>query len=109
MPIDDWPDDADGDVLRRMRSRGFDFSKEHVIDFNVDFDDWPPAFEAMRALQGAFPGASVYEDADSEDRFVLFKIKSVLTYELVVNTQARATGLVQKYGGRCESWGVLHD
>lgn len=109
MPINDWPDDADGDVLRRMQSRGFDFSAKHVIDFNVDFDDWPPPPEALSALQNAFPGASVYEDAESDDRFVSFKIKDLLTYELVVNIQARATALVQEHGGRCESWGVLHD
>ena len=32
----DWPNDADGDVLRRMKESGFDFSKIHSIDFNID-------------------------------------------------------------------------
>lgn len=109
MLLDEWPDDADGDVLRRMRSRGFDFSKEYVIDFNVDFDDWPPPPGALQALQSSFPGASIYEDSDSGDRFVLFKVKSILTYDFVVGTQAKASNLVQKYAGRCDSWGVLHD
>lgn len=30
-----WPDDADGDVLRRMQRTGFDFSKPCLIDCNV--------------------------------------------------------------------------
>jgi len=33
-----WPDDADGDVLRRMKARGFDFNQPCLVDFNVDFD-----------------------------------------------------------------------
>jgi len=30
-----WPDDADGDVFRRMQKSGFDFDKAVDIDFNV--------------------------------------------------------------------------
>jgi hypothetical protein len=30
-----WPDDADGDVLRRMHAKGFDFANAVDVDFNV--------------------------------------------------------------------------
>lgn len=36
-----WPDDEDGDVLRVLDERGFDFNKEVKIDFEIDFDHWP--------------------------------------------------------------------
>lgn len=35
-----WPNDADGGVLRRLQADGFDFSRPCVIDCNVDFEQW---------------------------------------------------------------------
>jgi hypothetical protein len=32
-----WPNDVDGDVLRRLESIGFEFDQETDIDFNIDF------------------------------------------------------------------------
>lgn len=109
MPSDPWPNDADGDVLRRMQSRGFDFSKTYVIDFNVDFGTWPPSEEVFQILQRAFPTADIYDYSDSEDPHLLLKIEEKLTYDFVIGTQARVTVLVKDYGGRCDSWGILHD
>lgn len=103
-----WPNDADGDVFRKLHSKGFDFSKVYTIDFNVDFDSWPPSAEAIAALKGAFPDAKIYEEEDGEDGYILFKLEAPLTYELVTSTQVKASELVNRYGGRCESWGILH-
>jgi hypothetical protein len=108
MQRDEWPSDADGDVFRRLLSKGFDFSRTYEIDFNIDFDDWPPATEAVSAIAEVFPGAKVYEDGDGEGGYVLFKITARLTYELVLEVQSKASALVAPFGGRCESWGVLH-
>ena len=107
MDANKWPNDADGDVLRRLLAKGFDFSKAQLIDFNVDFEDWPPAQEAIQALQAEFHGVEACEDSENGGGYVLFKMNSILSYDLVIETQAKATHLVAKYGGRCESWGVL--
>jgi len=101
-----WPDDADGDVLRRLEEKGFDFSKHYMVDFNIDFDQWPPIKEAMDVIRIAYPDAKIY--GDGEEGYVLFKVNSLITYDFVVKTQAKASSLVTQYGGRCESWGVLH-
>lgn len=101
-----WPTDADGDVLRRLEVKGFDFTQPCTIDFNVDFDQWPPCREAISVLDRNYPGAKLY--GDDEDGYILFKIDGLLTYNLVIKIQAEATALVAQYGGRCESWGVLH-
>ena len=34
--------------------------------------------------------------------------RTTMTYDLVVRLQAELTELVERFGGRCESWGVLH-
>jgi hypothetical protein len=103
-----WPENADGDVFRKLSSSGFDFTKLYTIDFNIDFDQWPPAAETIQIIQKTFPGAKVYEDDDANGGYILFKLQAKLTYELVMDTQAKASVLVAPFGGRCESWGVLH-
>lgn len=36
-----WPSDIDGDVLRLLEERGFDFNLAHEIEFIIDFKCWP--------------------------------------------------------------------
>lgn len=103
-----WPENTDGDVFRKLSSKGFDFSKVYTIDFNIDFDQWPPSAQAVQIINDTFPGAKVYADDDGKGGYVLFKLKAKPTYELVIQTQAKASTLVATFGGRCESWGILH-
>jgi hypothetical protein len=103
-----WPEDADGDVIRRMREGGFDFSKPCLIDFNVDFQSWPPPQAAIRVLEKEYPSTKVYEPTEEDDGYVQFQLFELLSYELVTRTQEHVTKLMTPYGGICESWGVLH-
>jgi Regulator of ribonuclease activity B len=104
-----WPADADGNVLRKMQERGFDFSKKYVIDFNVDFDEWPPSKTAVAVLSREHPSTRLHEPIVEDRGYIQFQIFAPLTYDLVINTQSYVTELVAPYGGYCESWGVLHD
>ena len=103
-----WPNDADGDVLRRMKQKGFDFSKPHLIDFNVDFEDWPPADEAVEWLKREYPSSIVHPPTEEMNGYVQFQVFERLSYELVAGTQSYVTEKMSKFGGYCESWGVLH-
>jgi hypothetical protein len=102
-----WPNDADGDVFRRLASKDFDFAKPRSIDFTVDFENWPPSPEAIAALREQFPDARVIEAPGKKTGYVLFKIEAELGYKLVKDVQARATRIVAPYNGWCDSWGVL--
>ncbi|MEQ1594393.1 MAG: ribonuclease E inhibitor RraB [Casimicrobium sp.] len=108
MQSENWPDDADGDVLRRMAARKFDFSKPYTIDFNIDFEVWPPPEEALRTLSKEFADWRAYEPDGDSPGYVLFQVLDVLSYERVVSVQKQATELMTPFGGVCESWGVLH-
>ena len=101
-----WPDGADGDVFRRLASRGFDFSVSRGIDFNVDFESWPPHPDAIRKLRERYEDLSTYAPSDGRLGYVLFKIAAALDYGLVTETQERVTSAMSPYGGVCESWGV---
>ena len=105
----EWPQDADGDVLRRMQSKGFDFETPCTIDFNVDFDAWPPPAQAIQSLEQQFPGKTkVYANVDNNGGYVLLQVFQRLSYDLVMQVQSNVSGLMSPYGGICESWGVLH-
>jgi hypothetical protein len=104
-----WPNDADGDVLRRLEAGGFDFSRNYPVDFFVDFPSWPPPADALSALKAAFPDLKVVEPDGATAGYVAFDVLAPVTYDLVTRVQAQASALVAAHGGSCESWGVLHD
>ncbi|MFT6735624.1 MAG: hypothetical protein ACJAS9_003835 [Polaribacter sp.] len=107
-----WPNDADGDVLRRLEESGFDFSKSYEIDFNIDFnidfDNWPPSEDAIELIDKEFGTVEVYNLDEDHNGYLLFNINRKITYDLVINTQKRVSKLLQSFGGVCESWGILH-
>jgi hypothetical protein len=107
QPPELWPNDADGDVLRKLAERGLDFGKEYSVDFNVDFTSWPPHPDALTWITTTYPTAVVVPPDEGGLGYVQFKLKSRLSYEFVVNAQSRATAALAKCDGVCESWGIL--
>jgi hypothetical protein len=103
----DWPDDADGDVMRRLRAGGFDFGKPELIDFNVDFESWPPDQRALNAISQAFPDATI--SLEATNGYVLVQLRRTVSYELVTSVQDQLSSLTASYGGQCDSWGVMHN
>lgn len=103
-----WPDDDDGQVLRRLRDTGFDFSKKYIVDFVIDFETWPPDMHVRERILKEFPNIVEYTDVESGQSTLIVKVEDFLTYRFVVETQARLTELASESGGWCDSWGVLH-
>lgn len=103
-----WPEDADGDVLRRMKSHGFDFDKDAEIDFNVDFDSWPPPQKILESLRVNYPQMKMIEPSMDSNGYILIVVNAKVTYDLVMFIQKSISDMAAPYGGICESWGVLH-
>ena len=105
-----FPDDVDGDVLRRMAEDGFDFSKSVDIDFNIDFDSWPPPEAFMVKIRERHPDAQVIEPGEGDDEddegYVQVVVHDVLSYDLVMRVQSELSALAAPFGGVCESWGA---
>ena len=108
-----WPNDVDGDVFRRLETNGFDFSKEHEIDINIDFDNWPLSNSTIKSIKEFYPSCKLIEP-DEEDiengdanGYVQYRITEKLTYELIIIIQQEATSKVKQFGGWCDSWGVM--
>lgn len=103
-----FPDDVDGDVLRRLEQSGFDFSKEVLIDFNVDFESWPPPADAIALLSAEYPSTKVYGPEDGEQGCVHFQVYGRVSHDLVCTIQKYVAGLMAPFHGSCDSWGVLN-
>jgi hypothetical protein len=103
-----WPSDVDGDVLRAMEEGGFDFSKPAVIDFNIEFETWPPPKAAVDILAREYPNLQINEPYDDFPGDITFQVCDLVTYDLVMRVQREVTDLMTSFGGRCECWGVLY-
>ena len=102
-----WPNDVDGDVFRQLQRSGFNFGKTYVVDFNVDFVNWPPPHEAVEVLRKKYKELELRPPEDGDIGHIAFQLKGKLSYEWVVRVQREATALVARHGGKCETWGVL--
>lgn len=110
-----WPNDADGDVFRRLEEKNFDFDSTVQVDFNIDFDHWPLSKEEQEFVKGLYPNSELI-DPDEEDieagddmGYVQFQVVGKLTYELVIEVQGAVTNQMRQIGGVCESWGVMQE
>lgn len=104
----DWPEDADGDVFRRMERAGFDFSQNWTVDYNVDFEVWPPPATALDWLEERYGELALYAPDDDMGGYVQFQVVGPVSYDGVTAVQRTVSAALGPHGGICESWGVLH-
>ncbi|MCW8931332.1 MAG: ribonuclease E inhibitor RraB [Gammaproteobacteria bacterium] len=108
-----WPNDIDGDVFKRLESHNFDFSKQHEIEFIIDFDTWPLPTKTISEIEELFPECEFIEPDEEDIRngdttgYVQFYITEMLTYKFIINKQKEITKKVKPFGGWCDSWGVM--
>jgi len=102
-----WPNVADGDVLRRMEASGFDFTKPQEIDFMIDFKSWPPDAKAVEILSAKFGDVELFDPDDEGAGYALVKVTAKVGYELVMHYQEEISLIMGAYDGWCESWGAF--
>jgi hypothetical protein len=100
------PRDADGDVIRKLAKNGVDLNVEHVIDFEIDLDTWPPNPQLVEALRQKFSTVNLIEPQDGFEGYINIKVKKHVTYDYVIGMQSDLSSLAAPYGGRCNAWGV---
>ena len=101
-----WPNNADGDVFRRLERSGFDFAAEHVVDFNIDLVDWPPAPGLIAEIRRRYAEWSQIAPEDDYRGYIEIQVRAPVTYEFVISMQRELSELAGPFGGVCESWGV---
>jgi hypothetical protein len=102
---DSYPDDPDGDALRRVASTGADMSLLMAIDFFVKV----PGREAGEAVARIASGAGYCTDLvyDEDDAWDCYCTKTMLpTYDGIVQAQRELDELSRPFGGQSDGWGT---
>ncbi len=104
--MDDYPNDADGDVLRRLSDAKFDFSSPVEVELYCYAEDLKTA-NAIRAIMNEVGfEADVFDDDDTVS--VYFKKRMLLTYDAIIGEQMIANQRLSGFNTRCDGWMVGH-
>lgn len=109
-----FPDDENGEVLRRMEASNFDFSQPHEVEF----------FAVFRTRESADLVAREYlEDHRAGDKLVNIETRPaevggmelelvkrmIITHKAITEFEQRLALRVSKHDGYLDGWGVLQD
>jgi phage gp37-like protein len=101
---DSYPNDTDGDALRRVVSSGSDMSKSMMIDYAIAVPDEATARTVACAVEAAGFDPSISEDT-VRGRWSVYCAKSMLaTHAGVVAAQSTLNKIAGPLGGTCDGW-----
>ena len=106
-----FPDDANGDVFRRMQDHGFDFDSEHVVDFHAVFATEAEADRIARMYVADHRAGDKLSNIETKPyekggmELTLSK-KMLVTYEAVCSFESKLAERVSQVEGYLDGWGV---
>jgi len=102
-----FPDDENGDVLRRMFASGDNLLEPRVIDFSFTFIERSQALAFADAVntQEFKVGISYYEERGGWQ--VVVKKKMVPTHEDITALERLLTDRAKSVGGEADGWGCM--
>jgi len=105
--IPDYPNNADGDALRRIATDGSDMSKPMVIDFSVAVPDEISGNHVASAARSAGYDSHVLQDKDSGEWTCYCTKSMIATYESVVSIQEELNEISRPFAGYTDGWGTF--
>jgi len=103
----EYPNDADGDALRRVANDGADMSRPMSIDFMVAVPDEKSGHAiAERARESGFTTSLTRDEESGEWTCYCTKVM-LATYEGVTEAQRQLDRLAEPSRGYCDGWGTF--
>jgi|SRR5579884_1366199 len=110
-----YPDDDNGNVLRRMAEQGKDLTEARDIDFVVVFEQASSAEQFAKHFRElgykvSVEDTSSFEDAEKEDNFpwdVIVVKHMVPTHEGITNFEDLLQSVADRWNGHNDGWGFL--
>jgi hypothetical protein len=102
-----YPNDADGDALRKVASNGADMSKPMVIDFSVAAPNQDVARRVAELVvaHGFQPSISADEQGGGWSVYCSKSMRA--TYDGVLEAQRCLNELLRPIGAICDGWGTF--
>ncbi len=102
------PNDADGDVMRRVLAHGADATRPMAIDFQIDCPDHDSAeLIAAEIPQEEFRVKIYKHDADDDMVTCVCTKSMLLEHSELLRIQAILTEIARPHGGHCDAWGTF--
>jgi hypothetical protein len=107
---DGFPEAVNGEVLRKMATRGADMSISYDVDFEHVFPDLTSAETFLRSVQkqGRSGEITEYDHAEGYHWNVRVVVNLIPTLENVSHTEAELNELAGKFLGRTDGWGIMY-
>jgi len=104
-----FPDDENGDVLRRMAAQGIDLVSPRIVDFEHCFPVEASARSFLSAIDGTVLEARLIRPDPENGRGweVQCRERMVPTHDAITQTEVRLAEVAARFGGYPDGWGSL--
>jgi regulator of RNase E activity RraB len=107
--MNNYPDNADGDALRRLAEGGADMTSPMIIGFAVAIPDESIGKAiALKAIETGYK-AGVGQDSESSEWTCYCSRSMFATYADVINCQLELDKIAVAYGGFVDGWGAIEN
>jgi hypothetical protein len=105
----DFPDDATGDVLRRMQARGDDLGRQRDIDFSIMFPDEASVVAFARRIGQHFHTVKYHEtDEPGQTEWDVTATRLMLpSYNEIVEIETLLQREAEPFAGYIDGWGCF--
>lgn len=106
-----YPNDANGDALRRMEAQGDDLTRPRIVDFTVAFSDRSSAEQFAQHIRALGHEVSV-ELTETDQNYpwdVVVVQHMVPSYDGIVNFENLLQSVADAWGGHNDGWGCFSE
>lgn len=108
-----YPNDANGDVFRRMEKHGFNFEIEHIVDFHAVFATEKEADQIAKMFVEDRNAGKQLVNIETKPHEVGgmcldLAVRMMVTYNAVCEFEDLLAERVASVEGYIDGWGVLH-
>lgn len=104
--VPEYPNDSDGNALRRVAEEGSDMSQPMTVDFNVLVPDERAGQEVAAAAEANGFRPSLERDEESGYWTCYCSKEMIATYEAVIEAQRILSQVSGAFGGQVDGWGT---
>src|SRR5687767_12206745 len=101
-----FPDDENGDVLRRMAADGVDLESLRVVDFEHCFPDETSAKRFRDEVRGSVLDAGLTPPTETGTGWeVRCRVRMRPSHAAITETERRLAASAERFGGYAAGWG----
>jgi Regulator of ribonuclease activity B len=104
----EFPDDENGDILRRMRTDGDDLSRPRTVDFEHQFSKKSDALLFVTEICGGETKVSISRAGQSDIWDVQVSMYMVPTHAAITEAETRLGNIARGFSGNPDGWGCFN-